>query len=289
MKPFREGFQYNNWNYALVGEIVEHIAGAKYPEFVAKRILEPLSMTRTSVHGAHEDAANIAEAYQTLDDGSPYRIPCPHEGGNSMMASASGVRSNVNDLLKFYRSILDQSKRQFLEKKADSTVLKQLPSILSNHQVMTIPSYREKSYGYGWARAQLPTTIGDIGVNPSLVARMPTLARGTSSLIWWHQGSLVGFTSFVAILPEEDAVIVVLTNSTALNDSADWIGQMLVETLLDSPEKNDYVFWANTSARRALETAEELEKKLYEQRDRETKAKALSEYTGKTERSRRHI
>ncbi|KAG6999607.1 hypothetical protein G7Y79_00033g067950 [Physcia stellaris] len=58
----------------------------------------------------------------------------------------------------------------------------------------------------------------------------------------------------------------------------DWIGQMLVETLLDSPEKNDYLL-AKESARRALEMAEELEKELDKQRDRETKPKALSEYT----------
>ena len=125
---------------------------------------------------------------------------------------------------------------------------------------MTVPTYRQMSYGYGWAWAQLLTTIGDMGTNPRLVAEMPSLAIGTSSLIWWHQGSLVGFTSLIAILPEEKAVIVVLTNSTALNDSADWIGQMLVETLLNSPEKNDYLLLAKESARRALEMAEKVEK-----------------------------
>ena len=196
VKSFRGSFQYNNWSYALVGEIIEHLTGAKYADFVAKRIFEPLGMTRTSIHGMHEDTTNVAEAYQTLDDGSPYRIPRPHEGGNTMMASASGAKSNVNDLLKFYRSILDESKRQLFDRKVHSKILKQLPLILSNYQAMTIPNYREKSYGYGWARAQLPTTIGDIGTNPSLVAEMPTLAHGTSSLMWWHQGSLTGFTFF---------------------------------------------------------------------------------------------
>ena len=111
MKSFRGSFQYNNWSYALVGEIIEHLTDAKYAEFVAERILETLGMTRTSIHGTHVVTTNMAEAYQTLFDGSPYRIPRPHEGGNTMMVSTSDAKIYVNDLLMFYRSILDESRR----------------------------------------------------------------------------------------------------------------------------------------------------------------------------------
>lgn len=34
---FRGSHQYNNWNYALAGEIIEHIAGETYADFVARR------------------------------------------------------------------------------------------------------------------------------------------------------------------------------------------------------------------------------------------------------------
>lgn len=88
---------------------------------------------------------------------------------------------------------------------------------------MTANDDLKKFYSLGWARAQLPTTMGDIGTNPNLVSHMPVVARGGSGLCYWHQGSLVGYTSFVALLSEEDAAIVVLTNSTALNDAADWV------------------------------------------------------------------
>lgn len=142
-------------------------------------------MTRTPIHGTHEDTTNLAEAYQTLDDGSPYRIPRPHEDVNTTMASASGAKGNVDDLLKFYRSTLDESERQFFDREVQCKILKQLPP----PHALKPPSHDssqlsgKKSYGCGWARAQLPTAIGDIGTNPSLVTGMPTLAPGTSSLI----------------------------------------------------------------------------------------------------------
>lgn len=31
VKSFRSDFQYNNWNYALAGEIIEHVTGETYP------------------------------------------------------------------------------------------------------------------------------------------------------------------------------------------------------------------------------------------------------------------
>ena len=102
---------------------------------------------------------------------------------------------------------------------------------------------------------------------------MPVVAQRTRALCWWHQGSLVGFTSFVALLPEYEAAVVVLTNSTALNGSADWIGQLLLEPVLESPERNDYVHLAMESARVALEQAEQLEKMLAMQKEYGTKSR----------------
>ena len=282
VKPIRNSFHYNNWSYALAGKIIEYLTGEDYAEVITGKILQPLGMLRTVVNGKQRNLTNVAEAYQTLDDCSPCHINRPHEDGRTMMASASGIQSNVNDLLRFYKSILDSAKIQFSHERSDSAeVLKQLPTILSSHQVMTTPNYLEKSYGFAWARAQLPTAIGDIGTNPGLVSKMPAVARGTSSLCWWHQGSLVGFTSFAALLPEVDAAIVVLTNSTALNDSADWIGQLLVETVLNSPEKNDYVELAMESAIAALAKARQIEKILDEQRIKGTSPRLLEDYVGR--------
>lgn len=131
-------------------------------------------------------------------------------------------------------------------------------------------------------RSQLPNTVGDIGVNPGLVDSIPILADGNvPCLAFWYQGSLVGVTSFVMLLPETRSAVLVLTNTMAKHDAADWIGQLLVETLLDSHIRNDYASLARTSADRALEKYEELTNKVEEGRTAHGPARKLDAYAGK--------
>lgn len=133
----------------------------------------------------------------------------------------------------------------------------------------------------GGQEASCPGAVGNIGVNPWLVDEMPVLADGIKSrLALWHQGSLVGATSFVMMLPETESAVLVLTNTMAFNDAADWVGQLLVETLLDSPIRNDYVRLASVSADRAIKKYAELSQKVEEGRTTAGPARPLSEYVG---------
>lgn len=123
--------------------------------------------------------------------------------------------------------------------------------------------------------------MGDIGVNPGLVEEMPLLANGIKSqLALWHQGSLVGATSFVMMLPETESAVLILTNTMALNDAADWIGQLLVETLLDSPARHDYVHLASASADRALKKYAELSQEIEKGKKSKGPNRPLSDYVG---------
>lgn len=102
-----------------------------------------------------------------------------------------------------------------------------------------------------------------------------------SRLVLYHQGSLPGYTSSVHLLPETQTGIVVLTNSLGISDCADWVGQLLIETLLDSKEKNDYVDPARRSAARHLSLFDEVEKDLAEENQDGTSPRPISEYVGK--------
>ena len=81
----------------------------------------------------------------------------------------------------------------------------------------------EVSYGYGWARIQLPGPMGNIGCNPPLMPDgMPVVGKGgPSRLIIYQQGSLPGALAAVKLIPDTESAIVVLTNSLGLNDTAD--------------------------------------------------------------------
>jgi hypothetical protein len=65
--------------------------------------------------------------------------------------------------------------------------------------------------------------MGAMGCNPSLMPDgMPIVGKGVPSrLVIYHQGSLPGALSAVALMPETETAIVVMSNSLALNDSPD--------------------------------------------------------------------
>ena len=104
--------------------------------------------------------------------------------------------------------------------------LKQVNHIESAKIPMGDPIFRETSYGFGWARVQLPGPMGDMGCNPLLMPQdMPVVGKGApSTLMCYHQGSLPGALAAVNLVPETESAIVVSSNSLALNDAPDWVG-----------------------------------------------------------------
>ena len=94
------------------------------------------------------------------------------------------------------------------------------------------------------------------------------------------QGSLVGATSFVMLLPESESAVLVVTNTMIPNDAADWIGQLLIETLLDGPIRDDYVHLASKSVDRALMNYEELGEQVEAGRKPGGPIRSLGDYVG---------
>ncbi|KAJ5702556.1 hypothetical protein N7488_010104 [Penicillium malachiteum] len=113
-----------------------------------------------------------------------------------------------------------------------SSPLKNVRDLLTGQIPLDPDSKADQSYGAGWAIAELPAPLGAIGTNPSFVSAMSLVGKGTGKkhIVWYHNGSLVGFFSSVHILPESDTIIVVLVNSIPKNDCADWLGQLLLRS-----------------------------------------------------------
>lgn len=83
------------------------------------------------------------------------------------------------------------------------------------HQYSPFQSLGEHSYGFGWARAQLPDILSQ-GQDPS--APNPTIGTGApSQLTLYHGGIIPGYNTYNFLLPETDSAVVVLTNSQSLN------------------------------------------------------------------------
>ena len=86
--------------------------------------------------------------------------------------------------------------------------------------------------------------------------------------------------SSVHLLPESRSAVLVLTNSLANNDAADWLGELLLETVLDNPIKNDYIQSAQLSVEESRQRWPRMRQELESKRIPDTAVRKLDVYCG---------
>ncbi|KAF2679388.1 hypothetical protein K458DRAFT_408240 [Lentithecium fluviatile CBS 122367] len=119
-------------------------------------------------------------------------------------------------------------------------------------------SFHDTKYALGWARLQTPDLRSPKPV-PHVAREHP------SHLVLYHQGSMPGNVAAVNLIPETGGAIIVLTNSLALNDTTDWLGELYLDAYLGVRKRNDHVALAKETAARALEWYPRLIKELKSQ------------------------
>lgn len=281
---FREQFLYCNWGFGLAAILMETLSGMTWGDFLGTRVFAPLGMTRTTTK-RNSGLENAAKGYIARSDGSFFQNEVPHVSNGTACSGAAGVQTSVRDLLTLYGNLLraskDQSERNVTT--TEGSPLVELSTILSPH--IAVPGYSdgEQAYGLGFTLTDLPGTMGATGINGMFTSDMPVVGRGITEKkrVWHHNGSLAAFLSCIHIVPETDSVIVVLTNSIAKNDAADWLAQMILESLIDSPQKNDYVKIAQESANGLVNEWESMIEQLASDRVANTTSKSLATYVGR--------
>lgn len=71
-----------------------------------------------------------------------------------------------------------------------------------------------------------------------------------------------------------------MTNSLALCDTPDWVAQLILEEILQVPEKNDYVAAANTAVQSTLAWYPKVTTELNEKQQKNTSSRNLQAYVG---------
>ncbi|KGO74321.1 Peptidase S12, Pab87-related, C-terminal [Penicillium italicum] len=273
---FRTGFKYSNWGFALVGEVIERLTGVSYGDFLQSRIFGPLEMHRTTTKHTFQTTENFAKPYAALDDKSMYLLPPPPIQDDTVMVAAQGIQSSVNDLLKFSNALLAARKGNV------ESPLKNTEKQFAGHIFRDAP-FLDKSYGLGLMRATLPGSIG--GGSSGMYADLPIITPGTNSntrLVTFHGGSQVGYTSFFTMLPESEISIVILTNSIGLGDPTCWIHELLIETLVESPNRTDFVQLATEAAQNAIASIPKMQDDFNQSRDPDSApSHALENFVGR--------
>jgi CubicO group peptidase (beta-lactamase class C family) len=279
---FRNEWLYNNWGYAIAGEVIEKVSNLSLQQFLSQHIFEPLGMNQTTVQPDFEDETvpNAAEPYAALANDPPFRLPHRQKFKNSLFESAGGAYSTLDDMLNWAKAILSALKTS----RTDSTTLQQIPMILSNHVSIMNPSLSERSYGMGWLRTQIPGTFGLLGDNSELfkIEELPILGEGSEPrVIIYHQGATTGYYSAMYLDPITDSAVVVLTNSIAIGDAADWISQAVVQAMITPSCRVNYIDWAKKSRDTLLGLYEHLAQEFQQGQDPASRPKCLEPYTGR--------
>ena len=170
-----ERWNYSNLGYGILDYIIERVTGQSYPDFMRDEVFQPLGLTRTSVDigPGLEDFA--ATRYATDQSPIPF-YDFDHPGGSAAFSSA-------HDLVRFgmfhLGHDLDHQRRII----SDASI-----------EAMREPireSAPGDAYGLGWVMRDLPGGL----------------------LLQRHGGGMGGVRTELAIAPEENAAVVVLSNS----------------------------------------------------------------------------
>lgn len=127
-----------------------------------------------------------------------------------------------------------------------------------------------------------PEPMSEMGINEFFVKQFPVIGKGLEDgpEVFYHAGSVVGFLTSVTLIPSTDSAIVVLSNTLVSQDLPDWVGLLLLETLLDVPDKVNFIPYALEAAETWSKGFPNMKKQLDEGRNLKTPMREAHKYVG---------
>ena len=223
--PFRSGYGYSNIMFIAAGEIVAKASGLNWEDFIRERFLIPLGMKRT-VLSVKELAGEDNVATPHADPGGELRTFPWRDWHNTV--PAGGIISSVADLAQWLRLQLGrgtfEGKTVFSERQSRLMWTPHVSFVPSRSSEERNPYVRLSGYGLGWQ-----------------------LCAYRGVMMAHHGGAYDGMVSHTAILPDQQAGVVVLTNSTT------GLADALVYKVLDAYLGSDDRDWSTEELKRARE------------------------------------
>lgn len=189
---FRSAYAYDNVLYLVAGQVIETTSGQTWEEFVQTRILDRVGMTGSNVrHSAAENGGNVATPHARVE--GRVRTIKPFDSDNTN--PAGGINSNAADMAKWMIVQLDSGVVAPGDTLFHPRTTRQLWSIVTPMPIgrpapelsLLMPNF--SGYGLGF-------NVRDY--------------RGRKLIT--HTGGLPGYISRVAMLPELNLGVAVLTN-----------------------------------------------------------------------------
>jgi len=215
---FRTEYAYTNYGYTEAALCGAKAVGQPWEDVAQEKLYGPLGMTSTSSRFAdYENAANRALLHVKVDGKwTPKYTRQP-----DAQAPAGGVSSTLNDLTRWMRVSLDEGSfggKQLVD--ADALAETHSPQIVTNYDPH---GGRLVTYGLGW---------------------IVEMERGGRNLLKHSGGFDLGMRTEVALLPNDELGIAVLSNAgpTGLPEG---ITESFFDFLFDGQLSRDWVEFAN--------------------------------------------
>ena len=179
--PFRDDFHYNNVTYMAGSLAAAEVAGMPWEALVRTRIFEPLGMTHTNTsYDAAQADSKMAKGYSWRDDLGKQELETMRR--IDLIGPAGSINSDVLDMAKWIRLQLGEG-----EFEGQRLVSKR--QLFQTRRAIATVAPGQVDYGMGWF-----------------------VREWEEKQIIEHGGNIDGFAASVALLPEEDLGVVILTN-----------------------------------------------------------------------------
>ncbi len=228
---FRASYRYSNLMFIAAGEVIAAVTGQSWAEFVQQQILDPLAMSRTLTSTSQlMGTDNVAQPHG-LVDGQTHQFQWR---GWDAAGAAAGVISSVDDMTAWLQLQLDrgivETDTIFSPERSREMWTPYNSFRVSSGSESRWPSVHFRGYGLGWSL-------------------MDYRGRKVAS----HGGAFDGMYSRVALVPEENLGVVILTNSMT------WISTALTYQILDAYLGGDGFDWSADYLPRFQESRAEFE------------------------------
>lgn len=248
---FRSEFVYNNVMYSLAGQIIEHVDGRTWDDFLKEELFIPLEMnsTTTSIFEI-KPTDNQAYPHQEIE-GKVVQI---QRRNWDNAGPAGGVNSTINDLNKW---MMMQLQTAGIYKGKTIISPEQMNEI---HKPQVLRSQRNaqsahNSYGYGW-----------------------TITDYKNHRVIEHGGATDGFNTAMYLIPELELGIVVVSNN--FNSFGNALSYQIIDAFLGENDRDwNQVYLSNYN--RVFENASKARAAIHDAKVPNTKPSLnLKDYVG---------
>ena len=212
--PTAYQYEYSNTGYALLGNIVSHVSGKPYQEYIRENILQPLGMDHTYWEYDSVPEEQLALGYR-WEDGQWKSEPMLHDGSFGAMG---GLITTIEDFSKYVSFHLSAWPPRSESEKG--------PLKRNTLREMHMPQFFKLSAdAKDWNGDPCPAISGyGYGLG---------IGKDCKGIKWVsHGGALPGFASHYVFYPEYGVGIMAFGNLTYTRPwSSDQIAKLLFETI----------------------------------------------------------